>query len=697
MNKQIQLFPQEPGSEEEEIRVLTEKLLKLQHEYYVLNAPSVSDREYDSLFDRLQYLEKKYPQLASENSPVKRVGSDLSSELPEVRHTVPVLSLDKVYTPSELIKWIEKTRKASGRDISFTVEEKIDGISIVLYYEKGVLKRAVTRGNGETGNDVTANVRTIGSVPLVLSEPANVAVRGEIYLPLESFNKINQSLEVRYANPRNLAAGTIRRIRSSETGKIPLNVFVYEGFFEGREKDAFKNHHEILEKLIELGFRVSRRLKIFTENTEIQEEKKSGFSKGTFGQIENYLREKTEERNKLEYEIDGLVIKVDNLKVREQLGYTGHHPRWAVAYKFESSEAESVVLGIDVQVGRTGRVTPVARVEPVEISGSVVSNVTLHNQDYVNFLNLSPGDRVTVSKRGDVIPAVENVVEKGNTNASVWKMPETCPFCGTGLEKEGAHLFCVNRQCPERVRGKIVFFCSKDQMNIENLGYETIDLLVREKIVKNIYDLYEFDFSALEKYEGFGPKKIELIRKGIENSKKKPFRTVLSSLGLPEIGPKVCELLIGAGLDSAEKIIETAEKKDYDFLLSIKGIGEKTAESFMENFSDPETIQILEKLRESGLSMKAENEGKEVVDNSFSGQTWCVTGSFDYFRPRSLAEEEIKKRGGVVVSQVSGKTTHLLAGISPVSKYEKAVKLGIQIIDEESFGKLLNDTVRKSG
>ncbi len=684
--KQIDLFSGSGNDEKEidEIKTLTDLLLKYQHEYYVLNKPTVSDREYDLLFDKLQFLEKKYPQYASENSPVKRVGSDLTSELPEVKHTVPVLSLDKVYNVPDLLKWIEKLKKVSSNNPVLIVEEKIDGISIVLYYKNGILEKAVTRGNGETGNDVTANVRTIGAVPLKLTEKLTVAVRGEIYLPLEMFNEINQSLDTKFANPRNLAAGTIRRIKSSEVSKVPLNIFVYEGFFENIK---INTHHEILKKLYDLGFRLNKNIMAFTSSDKDIASLGNFIPLSKLSDIGNYITKEAIERKNLGYEIDGLVIKIDNIDDREKYGYTGHHPKWAIAYKFESSEAESTVKAIDIQIGRTGRATPVARIEPVKISGSVVSNVTLHNQDYIDFLSLAIGDRVTVSKRGDVIPAIESVVDKGVPGSHIWKMAEKCPFCESVLVPDGAHLFCKNELCPERIKGQILFFVSKDQMNIENLGYETVELLVSEKIITNVYEIYTTDMSVLENYEGYGQKKIELINDGIKKSKEKPFKTVLSSLGIQDIGPKVCQLLIEAGINSIESIYEIAENSDTEKLLAIKGIGDKTAQSFIKNFNNPKIRKTIKKLSEAGLSM---NEEQPVsINQKFKGQSWCVTGSFDNFKPRTVAEDEIRKRGGDVVSQVSGKTTHLLCGQSPGSKYDKALKAGIKIVTEEEFLQLL--------
>ena len=685
--KQLDLFSgSNDDNEIDEIKTLTDLLLKYQHEYYVLNKPSVSDKEYDSLFDRLLLLEKKHPQCASKNSPVKRVGSDLTSDLPDVKHTIPVLSLDKVYNIQDLLKWIEKFKKHSPNTPALIIEEKIDGVSIVLYYRDGILEKAVTRGNGETGNDVTANVKTIGAVPLKLAEKVTVAVRGEIYLPLKVFFEINQSLDNKFANPRNLAAGTIRRIKSSEVSKVPLHIFAYEGYFEDIN---IPTHYEILKKLYELGFRINKKKTwaFASSSNEI-----SGSCDPCnfipvlkIEDIPSCISKAEKERKDIGYEIDGLVIKINNIKEREKYGYTGHHPKWAVAYKFESSEAESIVNAIDIQIGRTGRATPVAKIQPVEISGSVVSNVTLHNQDYIDFLSLAIGDKVTVSKRGDVIPAIENVIEKGMHESHIWKMPVECPFCKTALLPDGAHLFCKNDLCPERIKGQILFFASKDQMNIENLGFETVELLVREKLITNVCELYEKDLSVLENYEGYAQKKTELIKKGIEKSKEKSFRTVLSSLGIPDIGPKVCQLLIEAGINSIEAIYEAAENNNTEKLLSINGIGEKTAQSFMKYFNDAKIRETIQRLSDAGLKVREEQTIASSEEQIFKAQSWCVTGSFDNFKPRTLAEDEIRKRGGDVVTQISGKTTHLLCGESPGSKREKALSLGIVIVTEQEF------------
>lgn len=660
---------------EERIAGLSDLLRRYQREYYVESRPSVTDAEYDRLFDELQELEKKYPHLAQADSPVLRVGSDLAAGFAEVEHAVPVLSLDKTHSVEELLAWVGKTARNCGGG-EFAAEEKIDGVSIVLTYEKGQLVRGATRGNGYVGNDVTPNVRTVRSIPLRLTEPVDITVRGEIYLPLASFAEVNDRLQVPYANPRNLASGTLRRIKSRDAGEIPLDSFIYEGFFE--DSDRFATHREILEYLGKLGFRVNSRTAFF--------------SAGNPEEIRKYIEKEREERRSLGYEIDGLVIKLNDIGLREGLGYTGHHPRWAIAFKFEAPEGISTVREIDVQVGRTGRITPVARIEPVVVSGSTVSNVTLHNQDYVDMLELAVGDRVCISKRGDVIPAVESVVEKNEAGNSVWKMGKYCPVCSSALVQEGSHHFCPNRSCSARVKGQLVFFASVGQMDIETLGRETLEFLVDNGFIRHLSDIYTFDYDILKNYPGFGEKKIELIRKGIEKSKGVEYMKVLSSLGVSEIGSKVSEILIKGGLDNVDKLLEKADSRDYSFLTSLDGIGERTAEIIIREFSDPQLRSEIEALKKAGLQFEQKKTESRKINDLMVGQSWCITGSFVNFRPRTLAGAEIEARGGRVVSSVTGKTTHLLAGAEPGSKLDKALAAGIRIVDEKEFLKLLEET-----
>ena len=674
-----------------QIDELVERLTRYDYEYYVLNRPSVSDREYDRLFENLREFEQQHPELRRSDSPTQRVGSDLSHELPEGEHTVPVLSLDKAYSAEEVHTWIERTGTRAGRPLTFVIEEKIDGVSIVLYYERGLLSRAVTRGNGYVGNDITANVKTIGAVPLRLTEEVDAAVRGEIFLPLDRFDKINKTLETPYANPRNLAAGTLRRIKSSQVAGLPLDIFCYEGFFP----ESRLSHTEVLRYLRQLGFRVSSRIGVFSSLKSVEELRSrypEQWSFGTLGEIDAYIDRATAERNALNYEIDGLVVKVNELDVRDKLGYTGHHPRWAIAFKFESPEGTTTIKAIDVQVGRTGRITPVARVEPVSIGGSTISNVTLHNQDYVELLEVSVGDTVTVSRRGDVIPAVERVVQKNEEGNPIWKMPGECPSCGHELELYGAHHFCRNQSCPAQVRGRIHFFIGSNQMDIENMGPETAELLISEGFVRDVPDLYSLDYAKLSEYPGYGPRKVKLIREGVEKSKTRPFEVVLRSLGIPEVGPHVTELLVDAGYTDVEDIIEVAEHERVEELTAIKGIGEKTARTIVEEFSRREIQERIWQLRRAGLNFRAVPREQPAEEKAmFTGQTWCVTGRFDHFQPRSKAMEEVKKRGGRTTSQVTGSTTHLLAGSGGGSKLRKAQELGVTIVEEEEFLRLLNE------
>lgn len=651
---------------------MTDLLLRYQQAYYVQAQPLVSDREFDRLFDRLTELERLYPQYKRPESPTSRIGSDLAAELPEIEHSIPVLSLDKAYSPAEVFAWMKKIEARADSEgaagVEFVLEEKIDGVSIVLYYEDGMLVRAVTRGNGTVGNDITANVKTIGAVPLRLDEPLTGAVRGEIYLPLAEFKSINRDLGELYANPRNLAAGTLRRIKSRETARIPLNIYIYEGFFGNR----FANHFELLRYLADLGFRTNPRTRLIGTE-EIQE-----------GKIGEYLEKAATERGQLPYEIDGLVLKVNQLGLRQELGYTGHHPRWALAYKFESPQGVSQVTDIEVQVGRTGRITPVARIEPVFIGGSTVSNVTLHNQDYIEQLELNRGDRVAVSKRGDVIPAVDKVLEKGDGGLS-WRLPGECPSCGALLVRRGAHHFCPNKECPAQKKGRLLFFIGKGQMDIENLGPETVEFLWQKGYVRSIPGLFRFDWDRLVGEAGFGEKKSALIRSGLEQCRAKPFKKVLSSLGIPELGPRMAELLIENGFDSMDRILQAAAGGDSSRFTAIPGIGEKIAETLIRWFQDRDTLTLIDELREAGLSFEERESQAGSEAGALSGQVWCITGRLERFQPREAAAEEIKRRGGRTVSQVTSATTHLLAGEGGGGKRKKAEKLEIPVVSEEEF------------
>lgn len=679
----------------EEIQSLTEKLISYQDTYYKEGVSLVPDSEYDRLTDRLIELEKEYPEYALPTSPTRRVGSDLTSDFPEVEHTIPVLSLDKAYSKDEVLSFFSRSIEKEGGALSFVAEEKIDGISMVLYYEGGILTRAVTRGNGSVGNDVTPNIITIKSVPLELREKVDIAVRGEVYLPKADFEKVNESLpeDEKAANARNLAAGTVRRQKSSDCARVPLDMYCYEGFWSDKSQTP-EDHLHILSKLKELGFRINPDFAYIAESEE--EAKKAlervnlGGSAYSFSSLSSYIERMTEKRPTLDHEIDGLVFKINELDVREKFGYTVHHPRWAIAYKFESPHSRSKLLSVTCQVGRTGRITPVAEIEPVALGGSTIRRATLHNQEYIDELELAVGDTVSITKRGDVIPAVEEVIEKNEEGNTTYKLPSLCPCCSTALEKRGAHTYCPNFNCPDQAKGRLSYFASRDQMDIDTLGPRTIDILFSQGILKNTEDIYSADYTKAVGLPGIGEKTVTSIIESVKKSKEQPFKTVLASLGIPEIAKKSAEILINGGFDNIDKIIEAASTDDISAFTAIKGMGEETAANIMKTFKNENFMRMVNALRESGLHFSLDMDKKEEEkEKIFSGEVWCVTGSFASFNPRSKALEEIEKRGGRTVSSVTGKTTHLLVGTGGGSKRADAERLGVKIVDEKEFLSLI--------
>lgn len=675
---------------------LTEELKVYQDKYYKEGKSLVPDSEYDRLSDRLAALEREYPEYAHPDSPTKRVGSDLTNDFPEVRHTIPVLSLDKAYSDQSVLDFFSRSISKEGGALSFAAEEKIDGISMVLYYEDGILVRAVTRGNGIIGNDVTSNIMTIHSVPLSIPEKIDIAVRGEVYISKEGFEAFNASESddsKKAANPRNLAAGAVRRQKSSEAGLVPLDIFCYEGFW-GDKSLTPPDHLHILSKLKELGFRINPHLAFFDSSAELAASKlQSAGLEGeayAFSGIDTFIKKKTEERRSLGYEIDGLVFKINELDVRERFGYTEHHPRWAVAYKFESPQAEARLMGITVQVGRTGRITPVAEISPTKLGGSTIRRATLHNQEYIDELELAIGDTVSISKRGDVIPAVENVIEKNEEGNTTYRIPDVCPCCGTELVKIGGLQYCPEYTCPDQVKGRISFFASSDQMDIETLGPKTVEVLYNAGILRSIEDIYTADFTKAAGLPGLGEKSISLLIKGVRESVSRPYPVVLSSLGVADIGRKSAETLAANGFDSIGKIMAAADSDDASGLTAIPSIGDVTAHNILEAFRSERLRETVAVLQEHGLHVSADmDEKEEELEKTLSGEVWCITGSFENFNPRSEALKEIEKRGGRTVSSVTSKTTHLLAGKGGGSKRAEAERLGVRIVSEEEFMKII--------
>lgn len=677
----------------EEIIALRQQIALAQRAYYVDSNPIMSDVEFDVLFDKLSKLESEHPEFYDANSPTAKIGSDIDNELPEREHSVPVLSLDKCYSAEDMLGWIKRTQDKFPSQIELSIEPKIDGSGVVLYYDNGELQYALTRGNGYIGNDITANVKTIRNIPLKISYTGKVAVRGEIYITTKDFEEYNKNYgDNRYANPRNLASGCSRRLKSSEVAECPLRIFVYECF---PENQIFSSHLENMIFMKENGLPVNSYFGFFTSqniNEELRDKINRAFPDSTIGNLKNaveYLLKFSQIRKTLDYDIDGLVIKVNDIALREKLGMTEHHPRWAIAYKFDAPTAQTILKGVTFQVGRGGRITPVALLQPVELAGSVISRATLHNEDYIQMLGINIGDTVNISKRGDVIPAVEEVVEKGE-NIEPLSFPEKCPSCASILVKDGAHHFCANSECPKKMLGRLQYFAGRSQMNIESLGDKTLEFLFENKMIIQISDIYTFDFWKLLGTEGYGEKKIRNIFQSVEESKKNPFSVVLASLGLKDIGGKAAEILVN-NFHSVDKIIEAAQKKNLQFFTDIDGFGETLAQSVIDSFNDEKLLEQIKILKNVGLKF-AEDEKSEPETNLFlSGTRWVVTGSFATFKPREKAAELIKKYGGEVLSSVSGKTTHLLCGEEAGSKLEKARSVGANIVDEQTFIKMIEE------
>jgi DNA ligase (NAD+) len=653
---------------EKQIRKLEEEIRRHQHLYYVENKPSISDKDFDLLFKKLQDLEEKYPQFASSNSPTKTVGSDLDNQFEKVKHKIPVLSLENTYNSGELLEWATKI----GLDQEFSVEWKIDGASLVLYYENGELERAVSRGTGGVGDDITENIKTIKTVPLVLSEKVSIYVRGEVYMTFQDFEDYNSENGNKYANPRNLVSGSIKHKNSVQVVKRPLRVYTYDAFLPGKQK--ISKHSEMLKYMQKL------RLPVSTESKIVK-------GKDLVKTIEKFKSLKDD----LAFPTDGLVIKLNDLQLREELGTTAHSPRWARALKFDALMKETRILKIDFAVGRTGKITPRAEVEPVQLAGTTVRFATLHNQDYINELGVGIGALVKVAKRGEIIPAVEAVVEP--PPEGVFQIPDHCPTCNTLTVKldDFVDKFCPNKKCPSREMNQLIFFCQKKQMDIEGLGEKQIQNLYEKGFIRNIIDIYDLHKrkTELENLEGLGKKSVKIILDGIENSKKKDFQVLLPSLGFSEIGHKVTELLIENGYDSIDSLLQLVKLKNArDLLLEIHGLGEKTVESIIVQLTDKENQKVISELQKRGLNFSAEKKQKSS-NAIFAGQTWCVTGSFENYNPREKAMELVVFYGGKKVSSVSSKTTHLLAGESAGSKLEKAKELGITIVSESEFMELV--------
>lgn len=642
--------------------------------YYVKNSPEISDYEYDQKMTELIRLEALYPEFYDSNSPSVRVGSDLSQEFKQVRHKYPMLSLGNSYSIGELRDFVERVYRLAGTRPAFVCELKFDGTAISLSYENGLLASGVTRGDGEVGDDITQNIKTLRSIPLRLigNYPAQLEVRGEIYMPRKGFEELNRMREEigeqPFANPRNAAAGSLKLQNSAQVAKRPLECFLYQFISDDL---PYQTHAELLKAASEWGLRVSPHYVRCT----------------SFEEIEAYITHWDTERRKLPFDIDGVVIKVDDMQLREKLGFTAKSPRWAIAYKFKPEAAYTRLNSVDFQVGRTGVVTPVANLDPVLLAGTTVKRASLHNADIIESLDLHIGDMVSVEKGGEIIPKITGVDKSKRTEEhEKVRFITACPECGTPLvreEGEAAHI-CPNRaSCPPQIKGRIEHFISRQAMDISGLGSETIALLYDKGLIKNVADLYRLKESDIAPLEGLGERSAANIISGIEASKQIPFSRVLFALGIRFVGETVAKKL-ASSLRSMDRIMNAS----FEELLAVDEIGQKIAASIKAYFADEANVRLVEDLRFFGLKMEEVESGNIAVSDTLNGLSFVVSGVF------SISRDELKGlievHGGKNLSSVTGKTDYLVAGdnMGP-AKLEKAQKLGVKIISEQDFMKMI--------
>jgi len=657
---------------------LRRELEKHNYQYYVLNKPLISDFEYDTLMHELIELEKRFPGLADPNSPSQRVGADINKEFVQAEHEYPMLSLGNTYTREELVDFDARIRKEVSEPFLYVAELKYDGTAISLIYEQGVLVQAITRGDGTRGDVVTDNIRTIRSIPLVLQGegwPERFIIRGEVFMPFEGFNRLNEERirngEEPFANPRNAAAGTLKLQNSALVARRPLDCFLYYLLGEDLPTDS---HYENLQLARTWGFKVPEVM-----------ERYDGLD-GIFRFIDRW----DVQRKELPYATDGVVIKVDSLRLQQRLGSTAKNPRWAIAYKFKAEQAKTKLLSVDFQVGRTGAVTPVANLEPVQLAGTVVKRASLYNADQIKQLDLHLGDTVYVEKGGEIIPKITGVdLTQRPPDAEPVVFVSTCPACGTPLVREEgeAVYYCPNAEgCPPQIKGRIEHFISRKAMNIEGLGEETIDLLFREGLVHDITDLYDLTPQQLAPLERLGEKSAMNIIRSIEKSKEVPFERVLYALGIRYVGETVAKTL-ARRFGSIDALAEAT----YEQLIETEEIGETIARSILDFFSRPKNREIIRRLKEKGIQMESAAPAEAEAPPLLAGKTFVVSGVFSNYS-RDGIKETIEKYGGKVSSSVSSKTTYLLTGEKPgPNKVEKAKALGVEIIGEEEFRRMIDE------
>src|ERR1700691_4056807 len=665
---------------EKKIEALRENIRCHEYLYYVVDNPEISDAEFDKLMRELKDLEAEHPDLITEDSPTQRGGGKPREGFVKVPHSSPMLSLDNTYNEEELRDWERRVHELSGRsDVDYVCELKLDGMSLALIYENGKLVRGITRGDGSIGEDVTLNVRTVRSVPLSIPKeklkkagiPANFEVRGELLMPLASFKKMNEERQAKglslFANPRNATAGTVRQLESRVTAERRLDYFSYMLLVDGRS--YFDRHSKTLDALEAAKFKVNQARKLVHSMDEVWA----------------FIQEWEGKRESLPYEIDGIVVKVDRMALQDELGFTGKAPRWAIAYKYAARAGITKLEDIRVQVGRTGKLTPVAMLAPVLIGGTTVRNATLHNMDEIERLGVKIGDWVQVERGGDVIPKVAKVIDDKDhpRGTREFEMPEKCPVCGTTVVRtEGEVDYrCVNANCPAKLRETILHFASRGIMNIDGMGEALVNQLTERGLVKNVADIYKLTKSDLLSLERMGEKSAQNILDEIEGSKKLPLERVIYGLGVRMVGERTAQFLtehFGS--------MEALEAATVEELQNVNEVGPRIAESIVEFFSIAANRKLIERLRESGLTLTGE---KKQRGTKLAGKTFVLTGTLAHFT-RDEAKKMIEDAGGKVTGSVSKKTDYVIAGADAGSKLDKAKDFGVKVVDEKEMEKILN-------
>ena len=648
---------------EKRIQELTDIINKANKDYYINDNPTITDQEYDRYMEELMRLEEAHPEFKKIDSPTQRVGSEVISEFKKVTHEIPMLSLGDIFNEEEIILFDERVKKVVPNP-KYVAELKMDGLSVSLLYKKGELVRAATRGDGVTGEDITHNAKTIKDIPLKINKPIDIEVRGEIYMSKASFEKLNEE-GANFANPRNAAAGSVRQLDSKVAASRNLSCFIYH--LPDPEDYNIYTHHDALNFMKELGFVVNPNNKKIKDIKELME----------------YVDYYTKERPNLPYEIDGIVIKVDDLNDQKRLGYTARSPKWAIAYKFPAEEVLTKVKDIICTVGRTGQVTPSAILEPVRVMGSLISKATLHNEDYILSKDIRIGDIVSIKKAGDVIPeVVKPITERRDGTEKKFNMVEKCPICGEELtrKEDEAAYYCLNEHCPARKQEKLFHFTSRHAMNIIGFGDRIIEDFYNLGYLKDdddFYHLYEHK-EELKELEGFGEKSIEKLLDEIEKSKNNSLERLLFGLSIRHVGTKTADILA-----REFKNMDNLMKASFEDLASIKDIGNTIAKSVYDFFKDENNINLINKLKEDGVNMSYLKE-VSTEETIFTGKTFVLTGSLERFT-RDEAKIRIEELGGTVGSSVSKKTSVVIAGAEAGSKLTKAKDLGITIWDEEEF------------